>query len=59
MMARVRDVMAATGLDQLIGPGTTFPGEDAALEAISRHLGEEAVAALRPAPPMELSRWPA
>jgi SulP family sulfate permease len=54
---QVRDVMQATGLDRLIGAGNTFPSEDAALEAISRQLGEEAVAALRPAPAMELTRW--
>jgi SulP family sulfate permease len=54
---QVRDVIGATGLDRLIGADNMFPSEDAALEAISRHLGEEAVAPLRPAPAMELTRW--
>ncbi|HSD60514.1 MAG TPA: sodium-independent anion transporter, partial [Burkholderiales bacterium] len=58
---QVRDVIQATGLEALIGRGNIFPHEDAALEAISGQLGEEAVAALRPAPaaarePMEQSR---
>ncbi|HET9701387.1 MAG TPA: SulP family inorganic anion transporter [Burkholderiales bacterium] len=54
---QVRDVMQATGLDRLIGAGNTFPSEDLALQEISRHMGEDAVSALRPSP-MELSRWP-
>ncbi|HEX9180378.1 MAG TPA: SulP family inorganic anion transporter [Burkholderiales bacterium] len=54
---QVRDVMAATGLDKLIGAANNFPSEDLALQEISRHLGDEAVSALRPSP-MELSRWP-
>lgn len=60
---QVLDVMRSTGLYEFIGESNLFRTEDAALEAISRILGEEAVLPLMQAetaaqPPMEEARWP-
>jgi SulP family sulfate permease len=44
---QVRDVMRATGLEQVIGPDAFFPNEDAAFEAIGKTIGGHTVEAYR------------
>ncbi len=60
---QVLDVMRNTGLYDYIGESNLFRTEDAALEAISHTLGEEAVSPLRPfdtaaQAKMDEARWP-
>ena len=52
---QIRDVMVATGLEKVIGLDSFYPNEDAAFDAISKILGEDAVASYRPRPATAVS----